>query len=251
MRTIVTTVGTKNWKTREQWLEKTLKKIPSGARILDAGAGEQKYKRFCPNLNYVAQDFAEYDGKGDGRGLQKGKWDQSELDIVSDISAIPEPDSSFDAIMCVEVLEHLADPISAIREFSRLLKPGGQLVLTAPFCSLTHFSPYHFFTGFNRYFYENNLKRFGLDILELVANGNYFEYLAQEIRRISSIASQYCNTSPRKYELVAMKIILRMLQRFTGKDTGSKELLCFGYLVLASKSVDSPNEIATNDYSDV
>jgi len=132
-----------------------------------------------------------------------------------------------------------------------LLKPGGHLVLTAPFCSLTHFSPYHFFTGFNRYFYENNLKRFGLDILELVANGNYFEYLAQEIRRISSIASQYCNTSPRKYELVAMKIILRMLQRFTGKDTGSKELLCFGYLVLARKSVDSPNEIAINDYSDV
>lgn len=247
----MTTVGTKNWETREQWLEKTLKKMPSGARILDAGAGEQKYKRFCSNLNYVSQDFAEYDGKGDGRGLQKGKWDQSELDIVSDISAIPEPDSSFDAIMCIEVFEHLADPILAIREFSRLLKPGGHLVLTAPFCSLTHFSPYHFFTGFNRYFYENNLKRFGFDILELVPNGNYFEYLAQEIRRISLVAGQYCNTSPRKYELVAMKIILRMLQRFTENDTGSNDLLCFGYLVLASKSVHGLNEIATHDYDDV
>lgn len=231
----MTTVGTKNRSTREEWLETTLKKIPAGSRILDAGAGEQKYKRFCQNLKYVAQDFALYDGKGDGKGIQKGRWEQSKLDIVSDICTIPEQDSSFDAIMCVEVFEHIRDPSLAIREFARLLKPSGYLIMTAPFCSLTHFAPYHFFTGFSRYFYESHLPQFGFRILDLQENGTFFEYLAQEIRRIFSVAIRYCNDRPRKYELLAMKVVFKMLQRFTDNDTGSKELLCFGYHVLAEK----------------
>lgn len=170
----MTTVGTQNLSTREAWLEKTLNQIPAGSRILDAGAGEQKYKRFCVHLDYVAQDFAQYDGKGDGRGLQTNSWGQSNLDIISDITAIPEPDTSFDAIMCVEVFEHLPEPIKAIQEFARLLKPGGHLILTAPFCSLTHFAPYHFYTGFNRYFYETHLPANGFEIVELQENGFFF-----------------------------------------------------------------------------
>src|SRR5512138_639710 len=75
-------VGTTNLIDRERWLEQTLKKIPSGCRILDAGAGELKYKKFCQHLNYVSQDFAQYDGKGDGAGLHRKNWDQSRLDIV-------------------------------------------------------------------------------------------------------------------------------------------------------------------------
>ena len=121
----MTTVGTKNQFNREKWLEKTLKEIPSGSRVLDAGAGEQKYKQFCSHLNYVAQDFAQYDGKGDDKGLQKGTWEQSKLDIVSDITAIPEPDASFDAVMCIEVFEHLPEPIKAIQEFAGYLSPKG------------------------------------------------------------------------------------------------------------------------------
>lgn len=66
-------VGTHNQVAREAWLEKTLKRIPAGSRILDAGAGEQAYKRFCKHLNYVAQDFAKYDGRGNASGLQMGK----------------------------------------------------------------------------------------------------------------------------------------------------------------------------------
>ncbi|HIG28365.1 MAG TPA: SAM-dependent methyltransferase, partial [Verrucomicrobiales bacterium] len=61
--------GEKNKKTRETWLEKTLASVPEGHRILDAGAGELQYKRFCGHLDYVAQDFAQYDGTETGDGL--------------------------------------------------------------------------------------------------------------------------------------------------------------------------------------
>jgi len=229
--------GTQNQANRERWLEQALARIPAGSRILDAGAGECSYKRFCVDLDYVSQDFAEYDGKGDDRGLQMGKWYQSNLDIISDITSIPEPDTSFDAIMCVEVFEHLPEPIKVIREFARLLKPGGHLILTAPFCSLTHFSPYHFYTGFSRYFYTTHLPANGFEIVELQENGNFFEYLGQEIRRIPSMAERYTGGSKcNRLESLAIKLCLSMLERFSRKDSGSSELLHFGCHIYAVKS---------------
>ena len=66
-------VGKNNLSTREAWLENTLKKIPPGKRILDAGAGELQYKKFCAHLDYVSQDFGQYDGGGDHSGFQMGK----------------------------------------------------------------------------------------------------------------------------------------------------------------------------------
>ena len=228
-------VGTANEATRVRWLEETLARIPAGSRILDAGAGERQFKPLCDHLIYVSQDFAQYNGRGDQSGLQMGSWDQTGLDIVGDITSIPEPDASFDAILCVEVLEHVPDPLAALRELGRLLKPNGQLILTAPFCSLTHFSPFHFASGFSRHFYERHLPEHGLEIVELAANGNYFEYLAQELRRLSSIGERYAHARPSVVERSALRIALRMLGRFSSRDQHSDELLCFGYHVLARK----------------
>jgi len=117
-------VGTTNESARVKWIEETLKKIPEGLTILDAGAGELQFKKFCSHLKYIAQDFGQYSGDGE-IGLQTGTWDNSKLDIVSDIVSIPLPDHSLDAIMCTEVLEHIPDPVRAIKEFNRLVKPGG------------------------------------------------------------------------------------------------------------------------------
>ena len=228
--------GTQNEANRIAWLGNILKQIPTGSRILDAGAGELKYKKFCSHLKYVSQDFGRYNGRGDGKGLQTGAWDQNKLDIISDITAIPEPDASFDAIMCIEVLEHLPNPVLALKEFSRLLRTGGSLIITAPFCSLTHFAPYHYSTGFNSYFYQKHLKEFGLEILEISPNGNFFEYLAQEIRRIPEIAGKYCSHQMSLTEKINSWIMLKMLERFSKKDEKSSELLCFGYHIHAQKT---------------
>jgi len=229
-------VGTLNEKTRVAWIEKTLKKIPTGNKILDAGAGEQQFKQFCSHLIYTSQDFAKYNGKGDRKGLQTKIWDNSNLNIISDIITIPVPDRSFDAVLCTEVFEHLPEPLLALKEFSRIIKEGGYLIITSPFCSLTHFSPYHFYSGFNRYFYKTHLPKFGFKIIEIKTNGNFFEYLAQEIRRIQEVKKMYVRSFKRNIlETTAHKITLHYLDRWTKKDKGSDELLCFGYHVFARK----------------
>lgn len=46
--------------------------------------------------------------------------------------ALPYNDGSFDIIVCVEGLEHIENPHQAIREFERLIRPGGHIVVSIP-----------------------------------------------------------------------------------------------------------------------
>jgi ubiquinone/menaquinone biosynthesis C-methylase UbiE len=227
-------VGTTNESARVKWIEETLKKIPEGLTILDAGAGELQFKKFCSHLKYIAQDFGQYSGDGE-IGLQTGSWDNSRLDIVSDIVSIPLPDHSLDAIMCTEVLEHIPDPVRAIKEFNRLVKPGGYLLITAPFASLTHFAPYHFASGLSRFFYEKHLSENGFEIKDLQLNGNFFEYVAQENRRIKTVAAKYAGKKINIFQKIIIHLNLLVLQGLSKKDKGSSELLCYGIHVFARK----------------
>jgi len=182
------------------------------------------------------------DSKGNGIGLQTGTWmgGGTTPDLICDITAIPEPNQSFDAILYTEILAHVLDPVQALREFSRLLKPGGVLLLTAPFCSLSHFTPQRFSTGFNRYWYEMHLEKLGFDVEEISANGNFFEYLAQELRRLPWTTSQYCSMAVfRGYRLAHYLVVvplLGILNSMTKREHGSSSLLCFGYHVAARRS---------------
>lgn len=227
--------GDQNTLPRENWIANRLAAIPAGSRILDAGAGEADKKKYCPHLIYVSQDFGQYCGEGNGKGLQTGQWDQSKLDIISDISSIPEPDASFDAILCVEVFEHLPNPFLALQEFSRLCKLDGKLILTAPFCAFTHFAPYFYHTGFSSYWYQTHLQAYGFEIEELTPNGNFSAYLLQEVGRIPEIARRYAGITPTLFERLGLHLVRSLLSRMIGMDTSSQEFTCFGYHIVARK----------------
>ncbi len=229
-------IGQHNGDRRVAWVEKALKSIPAGSTILDAGAGELYFKKYCGHLHYTSQDFNQYDGKGN-EGEHWGHWDTSQIDIVSDITAIPVPDASFDAIMCCEVFEHIPEPAKAIKEFSRILKPGGTLISTAPFCSLTHQAPYYFANGFSRYWYEKIFAENDLGIQELKMNGNFFNFIAQEIRRIPLMEKAYTDVSLSSKLLykVAVRILLSFIYQMDKHDKNSSEMSCFSILVSAKK----------------
>lgn len=220
---------------RQAWLKNTLVALPAGSRILDAGAGELKNRRYCTHLDYVSQDFCQYGGQTGGamqEGLQSASWDTSRIDVVSDIAAIPASDGSFDAILCSEVLEHVPEPTHALDEFARLLKRGGKLIITAPFASLVHMAPYHYCTGFSRYWYEHHLPARGFAIEELTANGDWFAYAEQEIARLGSMERQRDNWSwPIAY---AYSMLGLLYFRVRGRRR-AEDLACFGWHCVATK----------------
>ena len=147
---------------RLRWVARMLRKQKKGLKIIDVGAGECQYKKYCSHLKYKSQDFNKYDPRKEKAGLQMPSWNNQSIDIVCDITKIPVKKSSFDIVLCTEVLEHLLCPEEAIKEISRITKKGGKLILTAPFCSLTHFAPYHYSTGFNRYYYNEVFKKYDI-----------------------------------------------------------------------------------------
>ena len=232
----------RNKSARDRWLEDRLSVVPAGTRILDAGAGELQYKALCSHLDYVSQDFCGFDGRGDGSGVAYDDWRQSGVDIVSDICAIPQPAASFGAVLCVEVLEHVPDPVAAVRELARVLAPGGALILTAPAASLSHMSPYYYVSGYSRNWYEHWLPRLGLTIEELTHNGDYFAWLAQELRRVKGVEGEY---GGRRLGVVARRLVratARVLTRLSETDSRSHELLCYGIHVVARRTgADHPS----------
>lgn len=66
--------------------------------------------------------------------------------LVGDLEDLPFKNNSFDTIICSEVLEHLLEPDRAIREFERVLKSEGILIVTTP-------NPLHIFKKINPVFW--------------------------------------------------------------------------------------------------
>jgi SAM-dependent methyltransferase len=230
--------GTNNEALRENWIYDVLAGIPKGYSILDAGAGNQHHKPWCSHLKYYSQDFGKYDGVGDGVGWQDTGYDYGKLDIISDINAIPCENESFDVVLCTEVYEHIPHPEEATKELARVLKKQGKFILTAPFCSLTHFAPYHFYTGFSSYWYKEILPLYGLKLVHMSTYGDYFQYLGQELHRIYEVAERYCEggAMTNKIEQDSIGNVLRMLDRYSVNSyEKSAELLAYGYLIIAEK----------------
>lgn len=105
-------------------LEEKLKKIAPTIRgsVLDIGSKNRRYDHLF-NAHVVAADI----------NVNKDK-----NVIKADINRLPFADSTFDAVLCLEVFEYLKTPEKAALEINRVLKKGGILVLSTPFMYKYH-----------------------------------------------------------------------------------------------------------------
>jgi len=90
----------------------------------------------------------------------------------------PFENYSFDSIFTSEVFEHLFNGDKIMSEFNRVLKQGGQLLLTTPFTWNEHEEPYDFarYTSFG---ITDLLQKHGFEMIRLHKTTTYFETICQ------------------------------------------------------------------------
>lgn len=221
---------------RHQWMAKMAKTVPAGSDVLDAGAGTGPYRDFFSHCNYKTQDFCQTPSNED-------KY--TEMDYICDITDIPVPDRSFDVIICSEVLEHVPEPIEVIKEFSRILRPGGRLLLTAPLVCALHQEPYIFYGGYTPYWYQRFLPENEFENITIVPNCGFFKFYGQESRRFVRLLFPKDMRMPAKILTFPLRaifslwfrkiipVICHYLERFD-KDKS----FTVGYFVEAKKGVN-------------
>ena len=102
--------------------------IPEGASCLDLGCGDGRTSGLwltSHGRGYEGVDVSER-AIEEARTLGLNAW------RIDDAAILPVPDASYDAVICVEVLEHLFSPLETVNEIARVLRRGGVLIVTVP-----------------------------------------------------------------------------------------------------------------------
>jgi SAM-dependent methyltransferase len=163
----------------EAFVRGVASEIPEGHRVLDAGAGEGRFKTLFTHANYVGVDFA-----------QGGpSWDYSGLDVMGRLEELPFANASFDHVLSIVVLEHTPQPGRAIAEFQRVLRRGGMVHIVVPHMWEEHQRPYDFFRFTSsgiRYLLESS----GIRIRKIHPIGGFFWQLGRRLRGVLAFTQQ-------------------------------------------------------------
>jgi SAM-dependent methyltransferase len=135
-------------------------------RVLDVGGARQRGAfRRAPGARWVVADIE--------RAFRP--------DVGADVQALPFRAAVFDAIKATELLEHVPDVARALGECRRVLRPGGHLVITAPFLERLHGDPGDY-SRYTRSMWERLLAAADLKPVTIAEQGGYFTHLAGLLR---------------------------------------------------------------------
>jgi SAM-dependent methyltransferase len=188
------------------WLEREVEafsaSLPVGSIVLDAGAGEQPYRRYFSHCTYEAADFEKVD-----KPYAKSTY-------VCDLGSVPVEDERFDAVIFNQVMEHLPEPLVVLKELRRILKPQGVIMCTAPFFYQEHEQPYDYFR-YTQFGWRHLMDKAGFDVTRLEWMEGYFgtvgyqlETASQNLPRHSGEGALSLMSLPL---LFLSKVIFRML----------------------------------------
>ena len=116
-------MGYFDWHEQPGYFRDVTRHFPPGARVLDVGCG----------TGWLADHFADYtglDGSPDAVAAAVERGRDVRLHDVAE--PLPCEDTSFDAVVMKDLLEHVPDPVALVREVRRVLRPGGRVFASSP-----------------------------------------------------------------------------------------------------------------------
>jgi SAM-dependent methyltransferase len=142
--------------------------ISPGALVLDAAAGSCLYKHHFSHGVYESADFC---------GVNKR---YGEITYACDLTRIPVEDSRYDLVFFSQGLEHVPEPKSVLNEIHRVLKPSGELWLSAPLFYEEHEVPYDFYR-YTRYGFTYLLESTGFKVRRIEWLEGYYGTLSYQL----------------------------------------------------------------------
>jgi SAM-dependent methyltransferase len=107
----------------------------AGNRILDVGCGTGTAELRLSRLRVSQVTLIGVDMLADRTAIAERTADGHNMRAsfaAADACHLPFPDGTFDSTFCVAVLQHIADPAVALREFVRVTRPGGRILAVEP-----------------------------------------------------------------------------------------------------------------------
>ena len=92
-------------------------------RVLEAGSGSRSHLELPPTATLVGMDIDQ---------AELNRHPSLDDSILGDIQTYPLDPESFDLIVCWDVREHVSDPMAAMENFARAIRPRGILVIASP-----------------------------------------------------------------------------------------------------------------------
>lgn len=144
------------YRVMEQALSYAAERYAHG-RLVDVGCGSKPW----------AALFAGHVDEHIGVDHVESPRGNATVDVIASAYDIPLPDETADTVLLSAVIEHLERPELGLLECRRLLKPGGHLILTAPFIFHIHEQPRDFYR-FSPYGLRYLLESADLEVVELI-----------------------------------------------------------------------------------
>lgn len=115
------------WRTADNSCAYLLPHLQPGMRLLDVGAGPGTITADLARLVSPGRVTA-LEANDDALALSRAELATRAIDadfVVGDVHALDLPDDSFDVVHAHQVLQHVTDPVEALREMRRVCRPGG------------------------------------------------------------------------------------------------------------------------------
>jgi len=115
-------------------LEKHLNPLDHFAKVLEVGAGSSQHFKYVKHTydEYHITDLNEEMLQHISRKMNANGGRKNVIVSKQDATALNYPDQSFDRFIGTHVLEHLPNPIKVLKEWNRVVRPGGYISIILP-----------------------------------------------------------------------------------------------------------------------